>query len=151
MQDKLQKAVDEWDSLDELQHMLRSVLTETTEAVATLREMSSNYMLIRKIKLYMEEHYKNPDLSLLHLSDVFHVHMKQISRTFKEEIGENFIDYLTRIRTEHAKELLVHSDYSIQEITVRIGYLHPNTFIRSFKKLVGQTPGDFRKTTHMNP
>ncbi|MCU6794029.1 AraC family transcriptional regulator [Paenibacillus sp. WQ 127069] len=150
VQDKLQKAVDEWDSLDELQHMLRSVLTETTEAVATLREMSSNYMLIRKIKLYMEEHYKNPDLSLLHLSDVFHVHMKQISRTFKEEIGENFIDYLTRIRTEHAKELLVHSDYSIQEITVRIGYLHPNTFIRSFKKLVGQTPGDFRKTTHMN-
>ncbi|TXK74144.1 AraC family transcriptional regulator [Paenibacillus sp. N3.4] len=32
--------------------------------------------------------------------------------------------------------------------TVRIGYLHPNTFIRLFKKLVGQTPGDFRKTAN---
>lgn len=149
VQDKLQKAVDDWDTVDELQHMLRSVLTETTEAIATLREMSSNYMLIRKIKLYMEEHYQNPDLSLLHLSDVFHVHMKSISRTFKEEIGENFIDYLTRIRTEHAKELLVQTEHSIQEITVRIGYLHPNTFIRSFKKLVGQTPGDFRKTAQV--
>ncbi|MNI22395.1 HTH-type transcriptional regulator YesS [compost metagenome] len=151
VQDKLQKAVDDWDSLDELQHMLRSILTETTEAMAMLREMNSNYMLIRKIKLYMEEHYQNPDLSLLHLSDVFHVPMKHISRTFKEEIGENFIDYLTRIRTEQAKELLVHTEHSIQEITVKIGYLHPNTFIRSFKKLVGQTPGDFRKTAHMNP
>lgn len=149
VQDKLQKAVDDWDTVDELQIMLRSVLTETTEAIATLREMSSNYMLIRKIKLYMEEHYQNPDLSLLHLSDVFHVHMKSISRTFKEEIGENFIDYLTRIRTEHAKELLVQTEHSIQEITVRIGYLHPNTFIRSFKKLVGQTPGDFRKTAQV--
>ncbi|NOU86540.1 helix-turn-helix domain-containing protein [Paenibacillus sp. LMG 31460] len=149
VQDKLQQAVDDWDTVDELQIMLRSVLTETTEAIATLREMSSNYMLIRKIKLYMEEHYQNPDLSLLHLSDVFHVHMKSISRTFKEEIGENFIDYLTRIRTEHAKELLVQTEHSIQEITVRIGYLHPNTFIRSFKKLVGQTPGDFRKTAQV--
>ncbi|CAN7286908.1 AraC family transcriptional regulator [Paenibacillus sp. LjRoot56] len=149
LKDKLQKAVDDWDTVDELQHMLRNVLTETTEAMATLREMSSNHMLIRKIKLYMEEHYQNPDLSLLHLSDVFHVHMKSISRTFKEEIGENFIDYLTRIRTEHAKELLVQTEHSIQEITVRIGYLHPNTFIRSFKKLVGQTPGDFRKTAQV--
>jgi two-component system response regulator YesN len=146
---KLQKAVDDWDTVDELQQILKSILTETTEAMATLREMSSNHMLIRKIKSYMEEHYHNPDLSLLHLSDVFHVHMKSISRTFKEEIGENFIDYLTRIRTEHAKVLLVHTEHSIQEITVRIGYLHPNTFIRSFKKLVGQTPGDFRKTAQV--
>ncbi|UKS28482.1 helix-turn-helix domain-containing protein [Paenibacillus sp. HWE-109] len=149
VKDKLQKAVDDWETVDELQFMLRNVLTETSEAIAALREMSSHYILIRKIKGYMEEHYHNPDLSLLHLSEVFHVHMKSISRTFKEEIGENFIDYLTRIRTEHAKELLVHTEHSIQEITIRIGYLHPNTFIRSFKKLVGQTPGDFRKTAQV--
>ncbi|BBH20285.1 hypothetical protein Back11_16300 [Paenibacillus baekrokdamisoli] len=142
---KLQKSVDGWDSLDELQQELHLILAEFANVMKELRQNNSHYLLIRSIKEYLEEHYANPDLSLLHLSEEFHVHMKSISRLFKEEIGENFIDHLARIRIEHAKELLLRTDCSIQEITLKVGYLHPNTFIRSFKKLVGQTPGDYRK------
>ncbi|THF73526.1 helix-turn-helix domain-containing protein [Cohnella fermenti] len=151
LQAKLQETVNDWDSLDELQMTLSLDLAEVARSVLHLRELSSNYALVRNIKAYMEEHYGNPDLSLLHLSEVFHVNMKSISRIFKEEIGVNFIDCLTRIRIEQAKELLAHSEHSIQEITAKIGYLHPNTFIRSFKKLAGKTPGDYRKEIQASP
>jgi AraC-like DNA-binding protein len=143
--EKLHKAAANWDSLDELQQELRGILMEFANEMEALRETKSNYALIRQMKVYLEEHYPNPDLSLLHLSDAFDFQMKNISRLFKEEIGENFIDYLSRIRIERAKELLLETDCSIQEITIQVGYLHPNTFIRSFKKLAGQTPGDYRK------
>lgn len=143
--DKLRNAAEDWDSLDELEQDLRGLLTEFAGAMEELRENKSNYALIRNMKVYLEQHSANPDLSLHHLSDTFDFQMKNISRLFKEEIGENFIDYLTRIRIEHAKELLLGTDSSIQDITTLVGYLHPNTFIRSFKKLVGQTPGDYRK------
>lgn len=143
--DKLNRAADNWDSLDELRWELLTILTEFAQGLEALREAKSNYALIRQMKAYMEEYYANPDLSLVHLSDAFELQMKNVSRLFKEETGENFIDFLSRIRIERAKELLLEAGCSIQEITARVGYLHPNTFIRSFKKLTGQTPSEYRK------
>jgi two-component system response regulator YesN len=66
------------------------------------------------------------------------------SKLFKEETGENFIECLTNIRIEKAKQLLQNKEVSIKNICVETGYSDPNYFSRIFKKQVGITPTEYR-------
>ena len=56
------------------------------------------------------------------------------SKLFKDETGKNFIEYLTTIKINLAKELLEEGNLSIKEICYKIGYKDPNYFSRLFKK-----------------
>ena len=67
------------------------------------------------------------------------------SKVFKEEAGENFIEYLTRTRIGNAKEFLKRSELSIKEICLMSGYGDPNYFSRIFKKQEGVTPSEYRE------
>ncbi|MCD8337171.1 MAG: helix-turn-helix transcriptional regulator [Lachnospiraceae bacterium] len=62
----------------------------------------------------------------------------------KDEAGENFIEYLTRVRVEKAKELLEKPDLSIKAISSLCGYSDPNYFSRLFKKQTDMTPREYR-------
>ncbi|MGF7033665.1 AraC-like DNA-binding protein [Paenibacillus mucilaginosus] len=141
----LEEAVNQWETLEELERELRGRLFGMAQGIAEMRVNKGNFRLVQDMKVYLEEHYANPDLSLQHLSDTFGVHVKTVSRLFKDELGINFTEQLSKIRVERAKELLSFTGESVQDITARVGYLHPNTFIRVFKKLTGLTPGDFRR------
>jgi two-component system, response regulator YesN len=63
---------------------------------------------------------------------------------FKQEVGETFIDYITRTRIERAKELLKISHYKAYEISFMVGYNNPTYFSTTFKKLTGCSPTEFR-------
>jgi len=67
-----------------------------------------------------------------------------LSYFFKEQTGENFIDYLNKVRIEKAKELLKDSSMSLSEIASQVGYSNAGYFNRIFKKIVGITPGQYR-------
>ena len=66
------------------------------------------------------------------------------SKVFKDETGVNFIEYLTNLRIERAKELLRNSDMSIKQICSEAGYSDPNYFSRIFRKNVGVTPTEYK-------
>ena len=66
------------------------------------------------------------------------------SKIFKEETGENFIEYLTRIRMEKAKELLKKPEISVKEAGLQSGYTDPNYFSRIFKKQTDMTPSEYK-------
>ena len=68
------------------------------------------------------------------------------SKIFKEETGENFIEYVTNIRITKAKELLEKSEFSMKEICAEVGYSDPNYFSRTFKKNVGVTPTEYKES-----
>jgi YesN/AraC family two-component response regulator len=110
------------------------------------REDHSNHVLIVKIKDYITVHYTSPELSLQHLSDKFGLSPRYVSKLFKDTYGEKFVDYVASIRMEKAKERLLESTESVQEIAESVGYATDISFIRTFKRIVGQTPGEFRKT-----
>jgi YesN/AraC family two-component response regulator len=67
-----------------------------------------------------------------------------LSKVFKDITGWNFIDYLTNIRIEKAKDLLMETDMKINCIAEKIGYKH-SYFNRLFKKHEGVTPSHFRE------
>jgi YesN/AraC family two-component response regulator len=92
----------------------------------------------------MEEHFYNPDLSLDYLSERFQLNAKYLSQLFKEQFGENFLDFLTMVRVEHAKHMLLNTKSSIQEIGDKVGYTNAVTFRRVFRRMEGISPADFR-------
>ena len=85
------------------------------------------------------------DISLDEVSRVANVSPYYFSKIFKEETRETFVEYLTGLRMEHAKNLLREKEKSIKQICVESGYSDPNYFSRIFKKTVGVTPSEYRE------
>lgn len=93
---------------------------------------------------YMQEHMTE-EVSLNILAEEFHLSAQYISQLFKNEIGVNFLAYLTNIRMEQAKKLLLSSQLSIAEISERSGYGDYRVFTKAFKKAEGVTPSQYRR------
>lgn len=68
-----------------------------------------------------------------------------LGRVFKEKVGMNFMEYLTRARIERSKQLLMETGETVQAIGKRVGYSNSYYFIRVFREQTGTTPGSFRK------
>ncbi|WNQ13318.1 helix-turn-helix domain-containing protein [Paenibacillus aurantius] len=133
------------ETISEILPVLIRSLKQLHRQYLEARESKSNHQLMSDIRTYIEENYENPDLSLNLISDTFSVNGKYFSQLFKEEFGMKFVDFLVNLRMEQAKRLLLETDLSLQEISGKVGYTHPISFGRTFKKMVGVTPGDFRK------
>lgn len=96
------------------------------------------------ITRYLQEHLSE-DISLSVLSEEFHLSAQYISQLFKNEIGVNFLSYLTSIRMERAKKLLLSSSLSIGEISEQLGFGDYRVFTKVFKKAEGVTPSQYRR------
>ena len=93
---------------------------------------------------YMQEHLSE-EISLTVLAEEFHLSAQYISQLFKNEIGVNFLTYLTSIRMEQARKLLLSTSLSIAEISEKTGYSDYRVFTKVFKKIEGVTPSQYRQ------
>ncbi|QZY55644.1 response regulator transcription factor [Crassaminicella profunda] len=103
---------------------------------------SKNSQIIHAIKEYILKNY-HLDLKLEDLSYQFAISSYYLSKLFKQETGANFIEFLTEIRIEKAKKMLL-DDIPIKEIYKKIGYSDPNYFSRVFKKITGVSPRNYK-------
>ena len=99
---------------------------------------------IAGITRYLQEHLAE-EVSLSVLAEQFHLNPQYISQLFKSEIGVNFLAYLTNIRMEKAKKLLLTSSASIAEVAEQSGYGDYRVFTKVFKKSEGVTPSQYRR------
>jgi AraC-like DNA-binding protein len=139
------KAVEETVSLEQMKALLLENLTEIYRAYVAFCETKNHRAMINEMKAYIEEHFVDPDLSLKHLSDRFHISGKYASYLFKEEFNMKFVDFIVQLRMERAEVLLAETEEPVQNIALLVGYANSITFGRVFKKVIGVTPGDFRK------
>ena len=93
---------------------------------------------------YLQEHLSE-EISLSVLAEEFHLSAQYISQLFKNEIGVNFLEYLTNIRMERAKKLLISSPLPIAEVSAQAGYGDYRVFSKVFKRAEGVTPSQFRR------
>ena len=100
--------------------------------------------MIVSITKYLQNHLQE-DVSLNVLAQEFHLNAQYISQLFKSEIGVGFLTYLTNIRIEHAKKLLLSTDDAISDISDQCGYNDYRVFTKVFKKKEGITPSQFRR------
>ena len=100
--------------------------------------------IIIGITRYLQEHLEE-EISLSVLAEEFHLSAQYISQLFKSEIGVNFLTYLTNIRMEKAKKLLISTSLSIAEVSEQSGYGDYRVFTKAFKKSEGITPSQYRR------
>ena len=100
--------------------------------------------MISKITRYLQEHLAE-EVSLTVLAEIFHLNGQYISQLFKSEIGVNFLTYLTNIRIEKAKQLLLSTSLSIAEVAEQSGYGDYRVFTKVFKKSEEITPSQYRR------
>lgn len=91
---------------------------------------------------YIEQNY-NREISLDDVAKYVGVTPQHFSKIFKQETGTNYVDWITELRLEQAKQLLIESKHTMKEICFLVGYKDPNYFSRIFKKMVGMPPRDF--------
>lgn len=124
---------------DELVKILCAVLEHKAE--------NGNKKMIEQIKEYIERHlheYLHEDLTLTAIAAKFYLNSSYLSQLFKSETGENYVDFLMKLKVEKAKKLLKDKNLRIQDICELVGYKDSKYFIQLFKKQVGMLPSEFR-------
>lgn len=100
--------------------------------------------LVQKAKTYVKENYKSSEININGVCNYLHLSPTYFSFIFKKETKTTFINYVTQIRMEAAKELLRTSNLKSFEIAEKVGYSEPNYFSYSFKKKFGVSPSEYR-------
>ncbi|WP_284645165.1 response regulator [Paenibacillus silviterrae] len=99
---------------------------------------------IRKVCEYMKTQYSQ-EVSLQQAAHYVHLNRNYLSELFKKETGISFNDYLTQIRIEKAKELLLKGETKIGLLAEQIGYPDGSYMSKVFKKVTGMTPMEFKQ------
>lgn len=131
-------------TLGEIENWLKRIVGSVMAGVADNRSHYTRMQIARATD-YIEAHYADEKLSLQELCRHVLMSTSYFSLVFKQYTGETFVEYLTRVRIERAKALLLSTDLKFYEIASRVGYADPNYFSILFKKHTGTTPRNFRE------
>lgn len=101
---------------------------------------------IQEALRYIEMHYNEP-ISSQEIAAVVHLNSSYFSTLFKQTVGMKFSHYLTTYRMKQAKKLLLENKYSIEEISIRVGYQTSKYFIQIFKDYEKITPKQYQKNS----
>lgn len=99
---------------------------------------------IRAARKFIKENYFNESLSLHMVAEKAGFSPNHFSTIFSQQMGETFIEYLTKVRIEAAKHLLLKTNLKITEIAYKVGYNEPRYFNYIFKKHTNSSPKEFR-------
>lgn len=103
---------------------------------------SKGKQVIETVKQYIADTF-DQDLSLQHVAEQVNLNPSYLSRLFRKETGQTFVNYVAQYRIEKAKHMLKDSDEPIYKIAEAVGYTE-QTFRRVFKNMHGMSPNEYR-------
>lgn len=113
-----------------------------------VRQEKAEPAVIAKAKQFIQEHQEE-DLSLGQVAKAVNMSTFYFCKLFKKVTGLNFTDYVSRLRIEKAKNLLLNPNLRVSEIAYEVGFQSLTHFNRVFKKILGQSPTQFRQKLAM--
>ena len=131
-------------SVDSNKEYLKKILEVTID----LRDgvpQKKYHSLLEEAKSYIRQHFEEGDISLNSVAASVNLSPNHFSSIFSQEAGQTFIEYLTSVRMERAKELLRTTAMKSSEIAYAVGYKDAHYFSSLFKKTQECTPGEFRQ------
>jgi two-component system response regulator YesN len=156
--DYLMKPIDKVEFISTLKKVAREIVYENmppvddmdtdkeeNESLGLLDGSKLSYQ-IKKTLDYIHQHY-NWNISLNEIAEYIQLSPSYISATFKKETGVNLIHYLHSCRVVKALQLMKEQPkLPMSKVAYQVGYENPRHFYRVFKKYLGMTPGEFRKS-----
>lgn len=126
---------------DEIIKVVNNVISKKFKEEKVSQDICSHE--IRLVTDYLKKNY-HENISLKYLSKKFSYNDTYLSHLISKELGITFVEYLNNLRVERAKELLSTTNLKIYEISTSVGFQSVEHFSRSFKKISGQSPKQFR-------
>ena len=123
-----------------------TVLISSMEAPASFSQpqKKENNTLVLQIKQYVQENYANRNLSNGMIAGALNMSEGYLSQYFKGQTGEGLLNYITKLRVEKSKELLLTTRRTINDIAQQVGFYNGLSLIRAYKKYEGITPTQYR-------
>jgi len=134
------------DQFNSIEEMIELVDTTSTEICSLINQDSERSVRsqIGNIIQYINEHYTECNFSVQEIADNFGISSSSLSQLFKKNTGKKVVDYISNLRIEESKRLLVETNLTVKNIVEAVGYHDFASFVRKFKKRVGVTPGRYR-------
>jgi AraC-like DNA-binding protein/ligand-binding sensor protein len=133
----------QFDSVVRLLRIFAQHLSIVSNQILVQQEHAEPLTVVRA-KKYIHEHQTN-ELSLGEVARAVNTSTFYFCKMFKRATGLNFTDYLSRVRIEKAKNLLINPNLRVSEIAYEVGFQSLTHFNRVFRRLVGESPTDFRR------
>lgn len=124
------------------------ILTQNIAAIRqSINEQKNADDIISQVKAYVDQYYYEK-ITLEQIAKRYHYNYQYLSSYFSNKMKLTFNEYLNIVRINKAKELLLDSHLSYQEIAQQVGYADQSYFSKTFKKYTGTTPAKFKKGIH---
>ncbi|MCI2255765.1 response regulator [Domibacillus sp. PGB-M46] len=127
----------------EMVNWIRNRLNSLIDLMPNL-PLNRKHTAVEKACTYIAEHYDR-DITLHEVADIVGLNPNYLSLLFKEEMGTTYIKYLTELRMEKAK-LMLQDGHRVMKVGEKVGYCTYRHFSHLFKKYVGVSPGQFKKS-----
>ncbi|XID92269.1 response regulator [Paenibacillaceae bacterium WGS1546] len=134
-------------SFEELKKFMLQVAMHAGGMINEMLHSNRNFSVIRKAKEYALLHFHEEDFSIQKVSEHVGLSRNHFSRLFKDNTGDNYWEYVIRLRMEEAKRQLRQTNRTNYEIAASIGYSSEYHFCRIFAKVEGVTTSQYRKTS----
>ena len=129
--------------------MIQTVLDDAVAQTQVAREReekkTARALDIDELLAFIQAQYLSADFSTTLVAEEFSTSPSNISHFFKNKTGITLTDYVNQLRFDTAKQLLMHTEYSVSYIGQYVGYYHTSNFIKRFKAIEGMTPSEFRR------
>lgn len=128
---------------DELLAMIKSICEY--RAVNLKREIQSEEEICRNIVAYIKQNISDSNMSVGSIADHFLLSSAGMSKTFRKVMNQKLPTYITSMRVEMTKEILLKNSYNLNEIAEMVGFGSVRTLLRSFKQIEGMTPSQWKE------
>ena len=125
-----------------LSYLIDAGLKDNIDNRRPQKEYAKN---IKKVLVYIEEHFAEPDLTISKLAEISNYSVGYFTRAFIRYMGDTPIMHLSKRRISEAKVLIRNKKLSLKEVADKVGYKNLSTFTEAFKRVVGCAPKDWKK------
>ena len=140
--------IERLDSPQQVEDWLQDAIRQILTSIQAENRLSINGYVMQAVE-YVNQNYAR-DISLDCAAEAIGISPFYLSRLFKQELKQNFVEYLTEIRMKRAVWLVEHTRMSIKEISRQVGYDNPTYFCKVFKKSTGRTLREIREQQWKN-
>ena len=153
IESELEEKESEWHAAvkADLTLLLITVGRYVNSAVKTeLNVKPKEWILVSSVMTYVEERYSDPDMTLASIAESLYISQSYLSKIFKTMVDEPFFEYVQKVRIDHAADMLKDTKLSVDDISQMCGMRDVASFYGLFKKHMGMSPTQFRKTIKEN-
>lgn len=141
----------EYDRILAEESTVSNILLRTLNVIDTyltdyieISHKTSAIEIYQQIKDYINIHYSDQNLSVAEIAERFNISAAYLSSQFKKNYKIGLLDYINHVRIDAAKEQLINTNMKNEDIANYVGYTNVRTFLRTFSKIEGVTPKEYR-------